>query len=135
MPSHQDHRFDRVLPELDIAPEAAPLRHREDVREADALRELGDAAVMVEGGQELRRGFGDDPAIVGDRQKDAEIDMLPHLLAPQTDASDAQGRKSQTSGHSQTGAKNPNRAIRTAISRLRRSTCRQVGRGFWARSR
>ena len=76
-PRHQGEALQGVVPEVGRAAEAVQLDHREREIEAVLLRLQRHGLVEVEARQVLRRGRRHDPAVVGDRNEDADV----HLIA------------------------------------------------------
>ena len=75
-PGHQGERFEVVVPELRRAAEAVQFDHRQREIEAKALGLLHDLVVEIEARHVLRRGGRDQPAIVADRDEDADFHGL-----------------------------------------------------------
>ena len=70
---HQHQAVERALPVMRGPPIAAELGHRHHEVEPDLLGQQGGRAVVVVGAVETRRGGGQDPPAIGDRQEDPEI--------------------------------------------------------------
>src|ERR1700731_2356362 len=66
-------RFQIVIPELRWTAKPVQFDHRQRKIEAEAFRLLDDLAIEVEGGPVLRRGRRDQPAVVADRDEDAQF--------------------------------------------------------------
>src|SRR3989442_15709392 len=56
--------------------DAAPLRHRKDVVPPDLRGKEREVSIELPGRHELGGGGGHDPAVVADRQKDAELQIV-----------------------------------------------------------
>ncbi|MNL42255.1 hypothetical protein D3C87_1646980 [compost metagenome] len=75
---HQGEALQIVLPELGLAAEPAQLDHREREVEAVLLGLLHDLLVQREARHVLRSRLGDQPAVVADRNEDADF----HINSP-----------------------------------------------------
>jgi hypothetical protein len=77
---HEREGLEVVVPELGLAAEAAQLDHREREFEPVALRLLDDLLVELEARLVLRRFGRDQPAIVSDRNEDADVHAQVSLV-------------------------------------------------------
>ena len=72
-PRHQREGLQVVLPEFGLTAKAAQLDHRQREIETVALGLLHDGLVEFEGRHVLRRVFGNEPAVVADRNENTNI--------------------------------------------------------------
>jgi hypothetical protein len=77
---HQGERLEIEVPEMTGAAEAAQLDHREREVEAIGLGLLHDGAVELEARQVLRRRGRDEPAVIADRDEDADLHAPPQAV-------------------------------------------------------
>ena len=81
-PGHQRERFEIVVPEPRRPAEAVQLDHRQREVEAEALGLLHDRPVQIEARLVLRRGGGDQPAVVADRNEHTKLHRELQLGRP-----------------------------------------------------
>ena len=78
-PGHQREAFEAVIPEFGFAAEPVELDHREGEIETISLRLQHNLLVELEAWHVLRRRRRNDPAIVVDRNEDANVHLKTSL--------------------------------------------------------